>query len=75
MIRVEARRDVRFCRRKEIDPDSEDAFFERDLVDTQNKGLTDLLIKADYSIHNNEDLTALYKQVDITMERLKESFK
>lgn len=70
VLRVEAPKEVRFARRTELDPNSEEEFFSRDKNDIENKGLGKVLGLADFVIVNNSTLDELYKAIDELMERI-----
>ncbi len=61
---IEANEDKRFGRRSKADPQFRSKFFERDKRDIENKGLGEVIEKADYVIKNNHSKENLYRKVD-----------
>jgi len=64
LIEVFTEPQIRWKRRKESDPKTEDEFFDRDRRDKELKGLGKVIDLADDVIKNNSDFDKLYKQVD-----------
>lgn len=72
LLAVIAEREVRFKRRSDLDPETEDKFFARDERDIKNKGLDKVMAVADYKIENNfETLDEFYKEIDKLMEKMR----
>lgn len=64
LVYVDAEKATRFKRRKEVDPQDEKGFFERDERDIQNKGLGRVIEMADYTVDNNGALDELYRKTE-----------
>jgi dephospho-CoA kinase len=64
LINVFSNDKLRFRRRSQLDPNLPSEFYKRDNRDLKNKGLDEVIKKADYVINNNYSLDNLYKKVD-----------
>lgn len=70
VLEVFAKSEIRFGRRKETDPKTEEEFFFRDDVDVNEFGLNKVLELADFRITNNGSLEEMYEQVDEIMKEI-----
>ena len=70
LILVHASREVRFARRSTTDPQSFEAFFERDERDIKFKGTGQVIQKADYVVDNEGAIEAIYKQIEKIIQRI-----
>lgn len=75
LIMIDAKSEVRFSRRSEIDPQTMEEFLKRDEIDTKNKGMGKVFEMADYKIDNNGTLDELYKQLDEIMSEIGITFE
>ncbi|MFH1587844.1 MAG: AAA family ATPase [Candidatus Diapherotrites archaeon] len=53
LVAVTAKQNERFERKSNIDPQNKEEFFSRDKIDSQKKGLTELISLADYELLNS----------------------
>ena len=70
LIHINADKTMRFKRRTEQDPQTENEFFQRDELDIKNKGLSKVIEMADYTVSNNTSLEELYSQIDAIVRKL-----
>ncbi|HDH91660.1 MAG TPA: hypothetical protein ENF38_01775 [Candidatus Aenigmarchaeota archaeon] len=73
LILVDASKEIRFKRRKKLDPNLDlKELEEREKLDLENKGLKKVLDMADFKLDNNGSLEELYSQIEKLMNKLLE---
>ncbi|MCX6801565.1 MAG: hypothetical protein NT067_00475 [Candidatus Diapherotrites archaeon] len=70
IVKVEAPEAMRFQRRSDLDPKKEEDFFDRDKDDLENKGLTEVLRTAQFTIENAGTLKELEEKAKALAEKV-----
>lgn len=72
MAEIKTKKELRWKRREESDPNTKKEFFKRDEVDIKKKGLGEVLERADITIENNSNLKSLYRSLDELVKKFKD---
>ncbi len=70
LIEINAAKMTRFSRKNEKDPQTMNEFFQRDMSDIYNKGLSKVLKMADIRINNDSSIEEFYENLDSLMKKI-----
>ncbi len=70
LVMLDALGPLRYERRDESDPQSENEFFGRDKRDLENKGMESVFLMADYTIQNDGSVENLEDKIDDIMDEV-----
>jgi len=71
IVHITAEPDTRFHRRSATDSENKGKFFERDIIDLENKGLDKVIGSAEITIENDSTLEKLHRKLDAMVKGFK----